>query len=47
MISKCIYNLSGVMTTKHFGSLTRSVAGSLRTMIAWSIGLIVTVSTDE
>ncbi|KAL4476239.1 hypothetical protein ABPG74_009972 [Tetrahymena malaccensis] len=40
--SKCIYNLNGIFTTKYFSSLTRSIAGALRTLVTWMVGLIVT-----
>ncbi|KAL4465195.1 hypothetical protein ABPG74_001909 [Tetrahymena malaccensis] len=42
VLSKLVFNLSGVFTTKHFGSLTRSVAGTLGTLVTWIIGLLVT-----
>ncbi|EAR92190.2 nucleotide-sugar transporter (macronuclear) [Tetrahymena thermophila SB210] len=42
VLSKFIFNLSGVFTTKYFSSLTRSVAGTLGILVTWSIGLLVT-----
>ncbi|KAL4479576.1 hypothetical protein ABPG72_018562 [Tetrahymena utriculariae] len=44
VFSKFIFNLSGVFTTKYFGSLTRSVAGALGTLVTWIIGLLVTAT---
>ncbi|EAR92191.2 nucleotide-sugar transporter (macronuclear) [Tetrahymena thermophila SB210] len=44
VLSKFIFNLSGVFTTKFFGSLTRSVAGALGTLVTWIIGLLVTAT---
>lgn len=36
--------MNGVTTTRYFSGLTRSVAGSLRTLITWIIGLAVTAA---
>lgn len=47
IISIALFNLFGVNVTKHVSALARTVVDTIRTVLIWGIGLIVTVTTNR
>ena len=47
IFSIAIFNIFGVNVTKYVSALTRTVVDTVRTVLIWGIGLIVTITTSR
>ena len=47
IVSMSFYNAGGVMITKLFGGLTRSILNVTRTIFLWGFGILITVYGDS